>query len=450
MAVIGEQLGSRAQRDARWRQRLATLECDPDLHLIDWPESQRTPILALQLRLSLLRRKFDVTAGAALTDWPALAPRLAGGDERICFWGSAETIAAVRAWLASGSLPPPGELRGLELGTLTYVCEQHGQAKILIADHLASTTSAVPSLAVGMLTCNALFEEGAAAMRTELRNRRPGGRAPSGIAGHIGSVREIGTSYWGVVPWYVGWGAQEMLDYCELPARPELTRRLIREAGDLLIADPTEREFAAALIKLNLGEQRDAQYIRRPQDAGRMRGADRAQATGHAQDAGRTQNAHCPQDAGRKYEPSTSAAIGCTRWELHIPSPLLMSWQRLVLRPSAEGQYADLGAALSAAFGMPRAIVLTAEIPLGDPAFMDAQRELTDAGFLLSALAPPIACEGERLGFVGLWSWVGSGLPIAAPYYLASRLLNDREREVVSHVERISQCWDRVAQARAA
>lgn len=410
MAVLGDPLGHSIARAARWRDRLAALDFDVNANFIDWPEAQEQPQLALQLRLALLKRKLDVVQSAALIDWGALAPHLVSGDERICFWGSTDTIEAVRAWLQGRQLLDSATLNELELGTITYVRETE-PAEILIADHLASSTSAVPSLAVGILTINAIYDAGAVAVRTELRNRRPGGVAPSGLAGHMLSVRELLTSYWGVVPWYIGWGEQEILDYCELPARPELTRTLINETQDLYIADGVERGFAAALISLNLGED------------------------------------HCAVDAHVLAGP---VAPTSTRWDLHAPSPLLMPWQRLVLRPSEDGEYPDLAAALHAGAEMPRAVVITAEIPVENAAFLETQCELSEAGFLLSALAPPVPGEDGRVGFIGLWSQVSSGLPVSAPYYLDSKLLNDSERKVVEHVTRISNRWDVGDQEQAA
>jgi hypothetical protein len=410
MAVIGESLGTRDARAARWRERLSALDFDPSVNLIDWPECLGQPELALRLRFGLLKRRLDVVQSAALTDWQALAPGLLAEDERICFWGSAETVAAVRAWFDGEQELSAAALDEIKLGTITYVRERE-PAEILIADHLASTTSAVPSLAVGIITINAIYSAGAVAVRTELRNRRPGGRAPSGLAGHMLSVRELLTSYWGVVPWYIGWGEQEILDYCELPARPELTRQLINETPDLFIADAGERDYVAALVSLNLGEE--------------YHGVDSHVLAG-------------------------PLAPTSTSWELHAPSPLLMPWQRLVLRPSEDGEHSDLAAALQAAAAMPRAVVVTAEIPIEDSSFLEAQCELSEAGFVLSALAPPLPGETGRVGFVGLWSQVSSGLPISAPYYLDSKLLNDRERGVVEHVARISKRWDGREETRAA
>jgi hypothetical protein len=411
MAVIGQALETLSARERRWADRLSILDFDPGANLIDWPEAQSNPRLALRLRLALLRRKFDVVLSSALTDWPVLAPRLECAEERIIFWGSTEAIDQAREWLAGRRTPSAGVLAAIELGTLTYVREHHDGALILIADHLASTTSAVPSLAAGILSCEALFREGAVAMRTELRNRPANGRAPSGLAGHIGSVREIGTSFWGVVPWYVGWGHHEMLDYCDLPADPDHARGLIGETGTLFIADEQDHDYATALIALNLGERH------RP----------------------------LPHNPG-----PASATAPPPRFELHAPSPLLMPWQRLVLRPSATGEHATIAEALEAAAQMPCAITITAEIPLEDPAYLEAQHALADAGFLLSALAAPLSATHGRVGFVGLFSSVSSGLPVAAPYYLQSRLLGDPERKVVSHVARISQQWDTGADAAAA
>jgi hypothetical protein len=409
MAVLGEALGSVADRDARWGARLPVLDFDRARNLVDWTEARAAPRLALRLRLALLVRKFDVAVDAALTDWDAQAPELESGKERIYFWGTEEAVAEVRSWLAAGD-PPDRDLERVKLGTITYVREHHGGASVQIADHLASTTSDVPGLAVGILTCDDIFAEGTPVIRTEIRNRRPGGPAPSGLAGHILSLRELRMSYWGVVPWYVGWGEHEMLDYCESPARPEATRELIGSTPAIFVADPEERAFARSLVELNLGHAWDAAVAR-------------------------------GDGAAPAIEP---------HWDLHAPSPLLMPWSRLVVRPRPDGRFATLRDALAAADAVADAACVTAEIPLEDEGFLAAQRQLGAAGFQLSALAPPVAGDAERLGFVGLWSRVGSGRPMAAPYYLDSRLLTADEKEVAGHVRRISDSWDRHRDAVAA
>jgi hypothetical protein len=409
MAVLGEVLAGASDRDARWEARLPVLDFDRARNLVDWTELRAVPTLALRLRLSLLDRKFDVAVDAALTDWAAQAPEVESGEERIYFWGTAEAVAEVRSWIALGRAADR-DLERAELGTITYVSEHHGRANVQIADHLASTTSEVSGLAVGILTCGDIFAEGTPVIRTEIRNRRPGGPAPSGLAGHILSMRELRMSYWGVVPWYVGWGEHEMLDYCESPARPERTRELIESTPGFFIADPEERAFARSLVELNLGQELDA---------------DGALGDGSAP----------------AIEP---------HWDLHAPSPLLMPWSRLVVRPRPDGRFVTLREALAAADAVADAACVTAEIPIEDERFMTAQRQLGAAGFQLSALAPPVAGDTDRLGFVGLWSRVSSGRPMAAPYYLDSRLLTPSEKEVAHHVRRISDRWDGYRDARAA
>lgn len=403
MAILGEPLGVREEREAGWDERLAELPFDPSRNLVDWTIAKIRPSVSLAVRLALLERKLDVVRTPALCDWSRLSQRVVHGNERICFWGEPKEVQLIREWIRLAYRPSERDLAELELGTITYVKERQGDEMILIADHLASTLSgSVPSIAVGMLTVRAMFDAGAVAMRSEIRNRQGGGDAPSGMAGHRLAVRELHTSYWGVVPWYVGWGAQELLDYYELPNDPQLTRRLIAETGDMYLAADVDRSFAAALVSLNL----DCDY--------------------QAADRHRTAGSHRSQ----------------VRWEVRAPAPLLMPWQRIVIEPSHRGEHLTLRDALRAADRLEQVACVTAEIPIEDPGFLDAQRELTAAGFDLGALAPPIATRRGRHGFVGLWSRCLTGLPVAAPYYLCSRLLNSRERSVAAHIGRLSAAWD--------
>ncbi|HEX8053589.1 MAG TPA: hypothetical protein VF517_11405 [Thermoleophilaceae bacterium] len=403
MALLGYPLDGSAERADRWEQSLGVMPFDPAVNMLGWEETRRRPALALRLRLALLVRRFDVALSEGLTDWRRLAPKVSAGRERIYFWGSEEAIAAARSWFSGGRLPDDGTLGGLELGTTTYVMEDHGPATIAVADHAASCTTAVPAIGVGLVTCDELFREGVASMRTEIRSRHPAPGVPSGMASHLLAVREFRLSYWGVAPWYIGWGEHEMLGYFELPADPERTRRMILDAPGPFIADASDRAFADALVALNLGEDRPA-----------------------AADA----------------PPGTKAQAGPIRWEVHLPGPLLMPWHRAVVRPTRRRDGSTLDAALSTVAATPRNACTTVEVPVEDPAFLPVQRQLVASGFQLAALAPPVHIEGEgRLGFTGLWTRVTSELPVAAPYYLTSTLLNNRESEVVSHVHRLSDRW---------
>lgn len=402
MAVLGHALGGSAERAERWEARLRALRFDPAANLVDWRETRRRPALALRMRLALLVRRFDVALGEELTDWRRLSPRVSAGRERIAFWGPADVVAEVRSWLAGERSPDDAALGELELGTITYVMERHGSAQLAVADHAASCTD-VPAIAAGLVTFDRLFREGTASMRTEIRSRRPAPGVASGVASHVLAVRELRVSYWGVVPWYVGWGAHELLGYFELPADPEHTRRLIAEAPPLSIADADDRALADALIALNLGE---------------------GPATG----------------AGSPVGPRGDEPL---RWEVGFPSPLLMPWRRAVLRPTRRRGGTTLELALAAVARAARVACTTVEVPVEDPASLPAQRQLRASGFRLSALAPPVRAErgGGRHGFTGLWSRVSSDLPVAPPYYLTSTLLTDREREVVSHVRRLGDQW---------
>jgi hypothetical protein len=281
--------------------------------------------------------------------------------------------------------------------------EDHGSATIAVADHAASCTTAVPAIAIGLVSCDALFREGVASMRTEIRNRQPAPGVPSGMASHLLAVREFQLSYWGIAPWYAGWGEHETLGYFELPSDPERTRRMIEDAPGPYLADSQDRAFADALIALNLGEDR-------PTAAEAPRGP--------------------------------SARTAPIRWEVHFPGPLLMPWHRAVVRPTRRRSGSTLDAALARVAGTPRVACTTVEVPVEDPAFLPAQRQLVASGLQLAALAPPVHTEGAgRLGFTGLWSRVTSDLPVAAPYYLTSTLLSNRESEVVGHVRRLSDQW---------
>jgi hypothetical protein len=403
MAILGHALGGSAERADRWGESLAVMPFDPPANLVGWEETRRRPALALRLRLALLVRRFDVALSESLTDWRRLSPRVSAGRERIYFWGSAEAVATLRSWFSGGRLPDETTLGGLELGTTTYVMEDHGPAAIAVADHAASCTTAVPAIGIGLVTCESLFREGVTSMRTEIRNRQPAPGVPSGMASHMIAVREFGLSYWGVVPWYVGWGEHEMLGYFELPADPERTRRMIAEAPGPFVADDSDRALADALIGLNLGEDRPAA-------------------------------AEAPDGASERARR--------IRWEVHFPGPLLMPWHRAVVRPTRRRDGSTLDAALSTVAATPRTACTTVEVPVEDPAFLPAQRQLVASGYQLSALAPPVHTEGGgRHGFTGLWSRVTSGLPVAAPYYLSSTLLSNREREVVGHVRRLSDQW---------
>lgn len=402
MAILGYALGGAAERAERWDTRLGALPFDAAANVIGWEETRRRPALAMRLRLALLVRMFDVAVSDELTDWRRLAPAVSAGRERIYFWGAADVVATVRSWFSGTASPDDEALSGLELGTTTYVMERDGSAQIAVGDHAASCTSALPAFGVGLLTFKQLFHEGVASMRTEIRSRQPSPGVPSGVASHILAVRELQLSYWGVVPWYVGWGAHELLGYFELPADPERTRRLIADTPSLSIADPSDRALADALIALNLGEA-----------------------------------VEIPEDA--EVSPERQRPL---RWAVHFPSPLLMPWRRAVIGPTRSRHGSTLDVALAAVARTPRVACTTVDIPVEDPRFLPAQRQLLAAGFQLSALAPPVPSgRGGRHGFTGLWSRVTSGLPVAAPYYLSSKLLTNPEREVVSHVHRLSHQW---------
>ena len=409
MAILGYPLRGAADRAQRWDERLRLLPFDTEANFVGWQETRRRPALALRLRLSLLVRRFEVALSDELTDWRRLSPKVAAGRERIYFWGSDETVARVRSWFAGGHAPGDAELADLELGTTTYVLEEHGAARVAVADHAASCTTAVPSIGVAFVTCDELFREGIGSMRTEIRNRRPAPGVAGGVASHILAVRELQFSYWGVVPWLIEWDAHETLGYFELPADPDRTRRLIAETPGISIADPDERAFADALVALNLDEDR-----------------------------------LIPDGPAGESRP--------LRWEVSWPGPLLMPWKRAVIRPTRRRDGASLDAALAAVAATPRTACTTVEIPIEDPAFVAAQRQLVASGFQLSAIAPPVHTDGGgRLGFTGLWSRVTSGLPIAAPFYLESNLSSNRESEVVGHVRRLSDQWtDRHGAPRAA
>src|SRR5207302_961544 len=110
------------------------------------------------------------------------------------------------------------------------------------------------------------------------------------------------------------------------------------------------------------------------------------------------------------------------RWRMVASASAgVRTYNRVVVAPSADGAFANLGAAVEAPAA--RAAACTVVRLALTESHLAWQQELHDLGFQLSAVRPPTetppADDGE---FEGMWSRPRPDLFVGEPYYFGSRL----------------------------
>ncbi|HKH47090.1 MAG TPA: hypothetical protein VKM72_20730 [Thermoanaerobaculia bacterium] len=401
-------LAHQAGRARRWRSLVEEHGFDPRRFCLAPAETRRAPRTAVRARLSTLLRTYAGDYHSDSYDVERLAAQVLSGTERILFWGEEESIAALRGWTRAGHEPTDAELDGLALGTATVLDVAHefgeGHAEMC---RTGSVCRSVPSTGPILWDVLALLGEepggafaGCHTFLSVPRNRRTTPQIRGGAAIHRFHVHDLGSSFWGVAPWYVMQGGfLEVLDYRELYRSPAAAAAQWQGAELWLTAEP-EAAFAAALLELNLCD---------------------AEAPGL-----------------RLLRPAPPRPA---RWRVcAAASPALVRYQPGLVWPDAAGPFHSLHGAVRDLEARGCACV-TVCLPLEDPGWATYQQRLGRAGFHLAGLLAPRQAAGERRPCHGMWSRPRPGVSLAEPYYLAAARPAPGEEAVLHHLSRICRDW---------
>ena len=397
-------------RETRWRRLAAAQEFDPEAQMIGAGEAAATPEAAVRLRLAILLETYAGDYATAAFDVDAIAARIGAGGERIFFWGDPEAVAAARKLLRARGLRDGGAVP--RLGTATVIDASGelgpGHAEMCRTGSTCGSVAAAVPIALDLLE---LFDGAggqplgrAHTLASVPRNRPSSATVRGGAAIHRIHVRTLGSSFWGLAPWYrMQEGVLEVLDFREIYADPAAQLEAIRAMPPALLASAEDAELVALLLRLNLDESpmpAAVLHVERPADA--------------------------PAPAGRW------AVLPLAEGDLAAANPVFV-------HPHPEGAHRSLSAALAAAEALPHCCVV-ARLAL-DHARLAGQRDLAARGYQLGAVSPPKPGAGPR-GMTGLWSRPDAALPLALPYYLTRRAARPVERELLGQLGRLAAAWE--------
>lgn len=420
MAILARPLiFSESERASNWLTVVDRSTFDSARQYVSPEESSCAPEIALRMRLSILLRTYSGDYHTDAFDVDRLAPLVRNGCERIAFWGGEEPISVLRNWIRTGAMPSSDECDTLDLGTGTVLnaAETHGHGYAEMC-RTGSTCSTVPANAPILLELLALLGDSAAKTFNHYhtffsvpRNRSSAAGIRGGSAIHRAHVREIGSSYWGVAPWYVMQGGYlEILDYRELYRHPEQVVEAFGAIPKLYCSTNSDRRFIVSLLQLNLTENGrfpDVEVIRSNEVPGlqcEMRG--------------------------------------------HV-SPSLAPFNPLFIWPASKRVGVDLSVLDKQEVSQLYAS-LNVCVPLDDAGMVCYQAWLNNHSYLLSAVVPPKAFvrlasskKDDHQGRVyGIWSKVRTGLKLATPYYLKHRGHTAVEGSILKHVSTLCNAWE--------
>lgn len=403
LRVLGGRVQTAATRDGEWRRFLA--DADGTSECITPEEAAHNAPLACRLRAAILQRTYRNDYHTDIADIPRLAQAVQELKERILFWGEPAFIAVAREWFASGANPDDAELNALDFGTASTldVAEMYGPGYAELS-RTGSVCSQIPASRPILADLLHLLRGDAPHFHTQHtivalpRNRKTSKDVRGGAAIHRLHVRIIGSSFWGVAPWYVMQGGViEVLDYRELYRDPEQISALHAAVRELWFDSPDSAAYTGNLIALNFGH-----YARA---------------------------AVTPKIAPRNSAEESSA------WRVsYLGPPSLRSYCPAIVRPAISGG-GPLNTILDEASASAAVAVF---VPLEEPERAAVQHSLSRRGFLLTSIIPSKPGPEGRTPFTGVWSKPKPGVPWAEPYYLTSQSAGAGS-EILEHLRTVCE-----------
>jgi hypothetical protein len=415
MAVLSHMLKPPEMRTKYWRDIILQVGFDSATQYIPPEETCLNPAISLRVRLNILLRTYNHDYHTDAYDFERLASAVRDGWERISFWGDKESIDVLRDWLKKNHEPTERELYELSLGTGTILDAKEefgeGYAEMCRTGSICSSVIATGPILWDLVR---LFEDSSDnnfahyhTFSSVPRNRISSGDIRGGAAIHRLHVREIGSSFWGVAPWYVMQGGNlEVLDYRELYRRPADVTSAVSKTRNLYCSTEAEAAYLSALLKLNLEGIAELPKIR----------------------------------------VENSLKLPATRWYVRSPvRPELAPYNPIFIQLDPCGAFATLQEADSYAESEGHSCI-TVFLPLDDPSIIAYPHLLGSLGYSLTAMSPPKEASdvlssgsniGRRIPCYGMWSRVHSGISLAKPYYLDHRGHMPVENVIIRYLSEI-------------
>jgi hypothetical protein len=219
----------------------------------------RHPMFATLLRRSILSRCYFGDYHADVHDEARLAQSVARGEQRILFWGEPDVVAHVEGLARRHGHPDMAALDGLAMGTHTVLPGEvlYGAGHLEVA-RTGSTHGGgdIAARAIGWDLGQVLAGDSPLpdfhTVSCVPRNRRSMTGVPGGVAIHRIHTRVLGTSHWGVAPFYMmAGGFLELLDYRELTVDDGAVTRGFAALKATYLVDEGAANLVRALCRLN-------------------------------------------------------------------------------------------------------------------------------------------------------------------------------------------------------
>lgn len=392
---LGKSVESTTARASRWAVLLASPGAPIEDCIAVVDETTPASRVAVMERCRILMNVYEGDYHTDALAFDRLASDVAAGRERIFFWGDHGAIGKLRDDLGRAERQADLDPDLLALGTASLLdaSEIFGEG-VWELSRTGSTSATVAALAPNLAVLQALLCKEQGPDRPPLhtvfatpRNRISGPSLRGGAAIHRMHVRDLRSAFLGLAPWYVmQQGFLETLDYREMYRDPTGVSALIRLAPGPWVADKTDADYAASLLRLS--------FELDPNPPDEMRSSEIGFAI------------HEPRDqAGLMHQPLFISAGGS-----HAIQSLIGPASRLE----------------------PACIVARVPLIRGSD---QAQRVLADEGFAFCAMEPPRP-ESSSPRWVGHWCRVRAGTPISPPYYLGYPA-RTRTSDVLMHLRRL-------------
>jgi hypothetical protein len=385
------------------QESLAAMDFDPARNAVGPEETATNPLVALEVRLSVLSRTYRGDYHTDSFDLERLAGQIQDGDEAIWFWGHASEIARLRAVLRGED-----DARALSLGTVTVLSVEaefgpgHGELCRSGSQSDFNARGAIVYRTLGYIDGRERWLRARYHTLTLVpRNRPSTDQIRGGEAIHRIHARHVQSRFWGFAPWYVmHGGVLELLDHRESNRDPNDVIAGLDASVGWYFADPEEAAYAEALCRVNFDRAPRISVSQRQQTS-----------------PGLAAELHLPPSAG------------LTRF----------NHGTLVVGRGAGGLSVEHGLERLAAVEVCCAVV---RLPLDDEDAVPLQRTLRQRGFRLTSIRPPkktwllkgetrIPVETTACGF---WSRPRVDLEVVPPYYRECEGKTGPERTVMRYL----------------
>lgn len=216
--------------------------------------------LAVRLRRNILMRCYHGDYHLDVQDEGRLIAQVASGQEQILVWGAPEDIAVVARMVRERCEVSDTDLTSLSLGTHTTLPGH----SLYGLGHLELARTGSTQQHTGGVAVEAICWDLARVLATPdtrrpfhtisclPRNRLSAPGIPGGAAIHRLHTRSLGTSHWGLAPFYVmSGGMLELLDYREISVDRVAVLAAFAQNKPVYAADKSTAELIRDLCRLN-------------------------------------------------------------------------------------------------------------------------------------------------------------------------------------------------------